>query len=431
MTETGGRTEDPLGSLLRDLFPICRSVSGPGLRASLERIGEEIPLRLVEVPTGVQVLDWEVPDEWSIDEGYIEDLSGRRIVDFEDSNLHVVGHSTAIDAVLPLAELREHLHTLPDHPEWTPYRTSFPNRGWGFCLPHRVLEDMPDGEYRVRIDATLRPGSLTYGECFLPGESEDEVLISVHCSNPSLANDNLSGIAVAVGLARRIGQWDRRLSYRFLFLPGAVGAITWLHRNRSGLHRVRHGLVLACLGDGAPFTYKRSRRGDAEIDRAMAYVLRTRSDDARIRRFDPTGYDERQYCSPGFDLPVGCLMRSPPGTFPEHRTSADDLDFVSPGALEEAVELCTGVAEILEQDRRYVNTEPFGEPQLGRRGLYGKIGGTSATNYQLAILWVLSLSDGEHSLLDVAERAGLAFEDVRISADALAVAGLLTDAQPS
>ncbi len=255
---------------------------------------------------------------------------GKRVVDFQQCNLHVMNYSVPVHATMPLSELKPHLFTIPEHPDWIPYRTSYYKEDWGFCLSHNQMLALEDGEYEVCIDSTLEDGHLTYGECYLAGRSSDEVLISCHACHPSLANDNLSGLTVATFLAQFLSGRDLRYSYRFLFIPGTIGAITWLARNRETAGRIRHGLVLTCIGDAGGFHYKKSRRGNAEIDRAAAHVLRHSGESAEILEFSPYGYDERQYCSPGFNLPVGCLMRSVWGSFPEYHTSADNLDFIRP-----------------------------------------------------------------------------------------------------
>jgi aminopeptidase-like protein len=419
-------TGEEIHRLISELYPVCRSITGDGLRRTLRRVAEEIPLELHEVASGTPVLDWTVPDEWNIRGASIDGPDGRRIVDFQDHNLHVVSYSVPVEAEMSLDELRPHLHSLPDRPDLIPYRTSYYERDWGFCLPHRRLEALSEGTYRVHIDSTLRPGALSYGELFIPGTEDGEVLVSVHCCHPSLADDNLSGIGVAVALARSLLDRRHRLGFRFLFVPGTIGSITWLARNRTTLERIRHGLVMTCVGDELPFTYKRSRRGDAGIDRAMAHALSTRPG-AEAVDFTPYGYDERQYCSPGFDLPVGCLMRGRHGRFPEYHTSADDLGFIRPERLRETVDLCLEVFGILEADRRYLNRAPYGEPQLGRRGLYDALGGESPGTTSLAALWVLNLSDGEHSLLDVAERSDLPLPVLDRAAAALRSVGLLEE----
>ena len=420
---------EELYKLVAELYPICRSITGDGVRRTLEIVERELGgLAVSEVPTGTQVLDWTVPREWNVRDAWVADAAGRRVIDFQASNLHLVSYSVPVRATIGLAELREHLFTLPDQPDWVPYRTSYYAERWGFCASQRLVDSLPEGDYEVCVDSTLADGHLTYGEHLVEGQTQDEVLISCHVCHPSLANDNLSGIAVASRLARLLGQGGRpRYSYRFLFIPGTIGSITWLARNQDSLGRVRHGLVLSGVGDPGGFTYKRSRRGDTEIDRAVAHVLGRSGRDHQLVDFSPYGYDERQYCSPGFNLPVGRLGRTPFATYPQYHTSADDLDFVGPAQLQESLEVCQEIVEVLEGNRRYLNLFPKGEPQLGRRGLYGSIGGRSdAEERQMAMLWVLNLSDGDHSLLDVAERAGLPFAQVADVAAVLEEAGLLS-----
>jgi aminopeptidase-like protein len=424
---------EELYKLVAELYPICRSITGDGVRRTLEIVERELGgLEVSEVPTGTQVLDWTVPREWNVRDAWVADAAGRRVIDFQASNLHLVSYSVPVRATIGLAELREHLFTLPDQPDWVPYRTSYYAERWGFCASQRLVDSLPEGDYEVCVDTTLADGHLTYGEHLVEGQTQDEVLISCHVCHPSLANDNLSGIAVASRLARLLGQGGRpRYSYRFLFIPGTIGSITWLARNQDNLGRIRHGLVLSGVGDPGGFTYKRSRRGDTEIDRAVAQVLGRSGRDHQLVDFSPYGYDERQYCSPGFNLPVGRLGRTPFATYPQYHTSADDLDFVGPVQLQESLEVCQEIVEVLEGNRRYLNLFPKGEPQLGRRGLYGSIGGRSdAEERQMAMLWVLNLSDGDHSLLDVAERAGLPFAQVADVAAVLEEAGLLSRTAP-
>jgi aminopeptidase-like protein len=414
--------------LIARLYPLCRSITGDGVRATLEILAERIPVKIHEVPSGERAFDWIVPREWNIRDAYVKNARGERVIDFRASNLHVVGYSVPVRRRMSLAELRPHLHTLPDRPDWIPYRTSYYTETWGFCLRHRDLLALADGEYEVSIDSSLADGHLSYGECYLPGETEDEVLLSCHVCHPSLCNDNLSGVALGAFLAERLAGAARRYSYRVLFIPGTIGSITWLARNEPGLSRIKHGLVLANVGDAGPFTYKRSRRGRAPIDRAAAHVLARSGAPFEVLDFTPWGYDERQYCSPGFDLPVGCLSRTPHGRFPEYHTSADDLDFVRPAALGDSLATALAILSVIEDDRVYVSRNPKCEPQLGRRGLYRSVGGDDRGRAgELAMLWVLNLADGAHSLLDVAERAGVPFHTVREAADALAEHGLVSE----
>lgn len=415
-----------LFDLAARLFPICRSITGEGNRRTLALLAEHLTLQVHEVPSGTPVLDWTVPPEWNIREAWIRDPQGRRIVDFQQNNLHVVGYSRPVRQTMALDELRPHLHSLPKHPDWIPYRTSYYNETWGFCLGDSQKQALVPGTYEVCIDSDLKPGSLSYGELVLLGAEPDEFLVSTHICHPSLANDNTSGMVVACRLAALLAGVSRRWTYRFLFIPGTIGSITWLARNRETANRIRHGLVLSCLGDpGAP-TYKQSRRGDAVIDRAVAHVLRHTGRPHAVQPFSPYGYDERQYGSPGFNLPVGLFMRSPHGSFPEYHTSADNLDFIRPESLADSLRLLLKTIEVVEGDAVYFNQCPYGEPQLGRRGLYDTLGGANERQTrQLALLWVLNQSDGHHSLLDIAARAELPFYRIEAAARRLLDCGLL------
>jgi aminopeptidase-like protein len=421
-TEALGRE---MYGLVRELYPLCRSITGDGVRETLRILSRYAPLELHEVPSGTPVLDWIVPNEWNIRDAWIKDARGEKVVDFEKSNLHVVSYSVPVRGRFSLAQLRPHLHTLPDRPGLVPYRTSYYQESWGFCMSQRQFESLRDEEYEVLIDSALEPGSLTYGELLLPGELEDEILLSSHVCHPSLCDDNLSALAVSIMLAQKLARAPRRHAVRFLYAPGTIGAITWLARNRERAARVKHGLTLVCLGDHAPFTYKRTLRGDAPIDAAASHVLRHAGAGSRVVDFFPYGYDERQFASPAFRLPVGSLMRSVHGRFPEYHTSADDLDFVSPERLAEAFGVCASILDILQSDRVYRSLCPAGEPQLGRRGLYRALGGSDLPDLELAMLWVLCLSDGTHSLLQIAERAGLPFPSIRRAAELLERHGLL------
>jgi aminopeptidase-like protein len=412
--------------LVAELYPICRSITGEGFRSTLDTLAGHLDLAVHEVASGTRVFDWTVPREWNITDAYVATSAGERVIDFRASNLHVVSYSIPVDARMSLSELRPHLHTLPEHPDWIPYRTSYYDDNWGFCLSQRQLDGLAEDEYHVVIDSSLTDGCLTYGEYLVPGASAEEVLVSCHACHPSLCNDNLSGVALATWLAKALVDSEPRYSYRFLFIPGTIGSITWLARNEATLSRVRAGLVLACVGDPGGLTYKRSRRGDTEIDRAMAHALATSGAQYEINDFSPYGYDERQFCSPGFDLPVGCLNRTPYARYPEYHTSADDLDLIRPDSLADSFKTCLAAFRVLEENATYLNQNPKCEPQLGRRGLYGAIGGRSDTQqFQLAMLWVLNLSDGAYSLLDIAERSELEFGLVAEATDALVRAGLL------
>ena len=417
-----------LHALIAELYPICRSITGDGFRETLRRLQRLVPLTIREVPSGTPVFDWTIPPEWNIRDAYVIDSRGERVIDFRKSNLHVVNYSVPIRQRMSLAELKPHLFTLPDHPDWIPYRTSYYKKTWGFCLSHKDLLALREGEYEVCIDSTLKDGRLTYGELLLRGETADEILVSCHACHPSLANDNLSGVAIACFLARFLAESRQRYSYRFLFIPGTIGAITWLCMNESAVSRIKHGFVLAGVGDAGPLTYKRSRRSDTEMDQAAVHVLRQIGDQTQVLEFSPYGYDERQYCSPGFDLAVGRLSRTPHGTFPEYHTSADNLDFVHPASLSEAYAACLSIFSVLERNRIYANTNPKCEPQLGKRGIYRAIGGSAdAAGEEMAMLWVLNLSDGENSLLEIAERSRIGFDAIYRAAMVLQEHGLLKE----
>jgi aminopeptidase-like protein len=413
-------------AMMEGLYPICRSITGDGIRQSLRLLRNTIPLQLQEVSSGTQVFDWSVPKEWNIRDAYIKNDLGERVLDFQRSNLHVLNYSVPVRRKMSLAELRPHLFSLPETPEWIPYRTSYYRETWGFCLSKTQLNRMEEGEYEVCIDSTLEHGYLTYGEYRIQGASDNEVLISCHACHPSLCNDNLSGMTIAARLARLLKSVSLRYSYRFLWIPGTIGSITWLALNEPILPRIKHGLVLSCIGDPGPFTYKRSRRGNVEVDQAVEHVLGHSGHPFQALDFTPYGYDERQYCSPGINLPVGCFMRTPNGRYPQYHTSADDLTLVSAFSLGESFSQLLRVIQVLEENGRYLNLNPKCEPQLGRRGLYRQTGGIKDAGLrEMAMLWVLNLSDGQHSLLDIAVRSELPFEQISGAAEALHKAGLL------
>jgi aminopeptidase-like protein len=419
---------DAMHAFASELFPICRSITGAGVRETLRRIGARIPIAVSEVPSGTPVLDWTVPPEWNITSARVTDPSGRRIVDFADNNLHVVSYSEPVHARMSRDAFAAHVFTLPDRPGLVPYRTSYYDRSWGICMSHEQFEALPDGEYEVDIDATLTEGSLTYGESVVDGIDDTEVLLSCHICHPSMANDNLSGIALATFAAQVLQGVALRHTYRFLFIPGTIGSITWLARHEAEVDRIVAGLVLSGVGDRGAFSYKRSRRGGTLVDHAVEHVLASSGQPFTTLDFVPYGYDERQYCSPGFDLPVGRLSRSPHGEYPEYHTSADNLDFITAASLGDALTTLLAVIGVIEGDRRYRNRNPKGEPQLGRRGLYRAVGGAvDRHSAEMAMLWVLNLSDGSHSLLDIARRASLPFDVVRAAADLLIEHELLAE----
>ncbi len=420
-----------LHAFASQLYPICRSITGDGVRQTLDLIGRRIELKRHEVATGTRVFDWEVPLEWNIEDACVLGPDGERIADFHAHNLHIVSYSEPMQRALTLDELRPHLYSLPAHPDWIPYRTSYYRRHWGFCVADRALQALRPGNYQVRIDSSLAPGSLSYAECVIPGRSRHEILFFTHVCHPSLANDNTSGMAIATFLAAWIGSQPRRYSYRFVFAPGTIGSLCWLSRNQQRLKHVRHGLVLGLLGDPGALTYKRSRRGNCEIDQLLSYLVAAEDPPGKAIDFEPYGYDERQLCSPGFNLPVGRLTRSVNDGYPEYHSSADNLALISAGRLERSLDVCKRAVEMLESNRRYVNLMPKGEPRLGKRGLYGAMGGRSPADRERAMLWMLNQSDGSASLLDIAQRSGLSFAAIKMAADELSSAGLLAAEKPA
>jgi aminopeptidase-like protein len=412
--------------LVSELFPICRSITGNGVRETLTQIKSVILLEVKEVSSGTQVFDWKVPKEWRIEDAWVKNSKGDKIIDFKKSNLHVLNYSAPIRKKVTLNELKKHLYTIPDHPDWIPYRTSYYQENWGFCISHKQFAELKDESYEVLIESSLEDGFLTFGEFYLKGANSDEVLISTHICHPSLCNDNLSGIALAAILGRYLSTVSLNYSYRFLFIPGTIGSITWLSLNKESASKIQHGLVLACVGDSGSFTYKKTRIGKAEIDKVVTYALKNSAKDFNVIDFFPYGYDERQYCSPGFNLPVGCLMRTPHGQYPEYHTSADNLEFIKPENLAESLSVYLDVLNIVEENKKYMNQNPMCEPQLGKRGLYQNVGGhADSEKFQLALLWTLNLSDGQNSLLDISERSKIDFRLISEAADILVEKRLL------
>lgn len=441
--------------LMVELFPICRSITGNGVRTSLQILQNHIPLIIFEVPSGTKVFDWTVPREWNIQDAYVKNPEGQKIIDFKKSNLHVLNYSVPIHKKISLDELKPHLHSLPEQPDVIPYRTSYYKENWGFCLSHNQLLKLENDEYEVFIDSTLDDGSLTYGEFFIKGKSEDEVLLTCYPCHPSMCNDNLSGVVLLTFLAKYLKNLSLNYSYRFLFIPETIGAITWLSKNEKNVFKIKHGLVATCVGDPGCVSYKKSRQGDAEIDQTVIEVLKNSGDDYKIFDFYPTGSDERQFCSPGFNLPIGSLERTFAPAFSEYHTSADDTEFVQDKYLGDTFSKYIQVIFKLEEnfgkfkindnkkiikkikkssnDKIFVNQNPKCEPQLGKRNLYHSIGsqipsqGGEKILNQFALLWVLNYSDGLHSLYDISELSGYDFEQIKNAADALEGCDLLKE----
>ncbi len=410
-----------------DLFPICRSLTGNGVRETLSYIREIVPgLTVHEVPSGTQAFDWTVPDEWNIRRAFIEDESGSRIVDFADNNLHVVGYSTPVDEWMTLAELQPYLHSLPEQPDAIPYVTSYYVKRWGFCLSHSQREKLKEGRYHVVIDSALEPGSLTYGEVLIEGSEKEEILLSTYVCHPSMANNELSGPVVATALARWIASLEnRRYSYRIVFIPETIGSIVYISRHLEELRRnTVAGYVLTCIGDDRAYSLLRSRHGNTLADRAGKLVLTHRAPDHVDYSYLERGSDERQYCSPGVDLPVASIMRTKYQSYPEYHTSLDDLTLVTPSGLEGGYAAVKSVIELLEANRVYRAVYPC-EPQLGRRGLYPTLSTRGSGNSVRSMTNFLAYADGSLDLIGIAEKIGLGAGEAIDVAARLVAAGLV------
>jgi len=434
--------------LIKELFPICRSITGNGVRETLEIIKKHISLETYEIPTGTKVFDWTIPKEWNIDDAYIIDPNGKKIIDFKKSNLHVVNYSIPINQKITLSKLKKHIHTIPQKPDWIPYITSYYSENWGFCMTHNEFLNLKEGEYHVVIKSKLEPGSLTYGEFLIPGKSTDEILLTCYVCHPSMCNDNLSGISLLTMIAKYMKNFENNYSIRFLFIPETIGSIAWLKNNEHILSRIKHGLVATCIGDKGNFTYKKSRKGNTELDITVKKILEKSKNNYKIIDFFPYGSDERQFCSPGFNLPVGSLLRSMYGGegFPEYHTSADNLDFMSKDNLSES--FLTYISIILEletnfhnkqqrenqpinrsteteteTDQRFLNLNPKCEPQLGKRGIYHQLGGQvdklNNRDIELAIFWILNLSDGTNSINKITKKSGISVEKIKTGLEIL------------
>ncbi|MBE3066507.1 MAG: DUF4910 domain-containing protein [Chloroflexi bacterium] len=437
--------------LLHRLFPICRSITGDGLRRTLNLLREITNFQLHEVPSGTVCYDWTVPDEWNVRDAYVADSIGRRVIDFQQNNLHLVNYSIPFEGTLTYYELAPHLHTLPDLPTAIPYRTTYYNRVWGFCLTHAQFQKLDKKEkYHVVVDTTLAPGALTYGETILPGSSGKEFLISTYVCHPSLANDNLSGVVLWTLLLRELSGRTLRHSYRFVIAPETIGALAYIAGNEQAVKALTGGLVATTVAGPGRFGYKRTFRGDSIVDRSVRLTFRELGLEFTEYPFDVNGSDERQYSTPGLRVPVGTICKDKYYEYPYYHTSLDNLEFVSAANLVETLKIYTLAIEKLEQNRTYRSLNPIGEPMLGKRDLYPKMGGAvkqkvadsfvhGERRYAVdagniifgneldAIRWVLFYADGQTSLLDVAERIGLPMGQLYDVAGKLAAGGLLEE----
>ncbi len=411
------------------LWPINRSLTGSGNRETLKILSELVDINIREIPSGTKCFDWQVPDEWNVREAWVKDSTGKKIIDFSENNLHLIGYSQSFEGRLTLDELRDHLYSSPEQADVIPYRTSYYSPRWGFCLSHNQLKDLKEEFYDVRIDASFDPeGFMTIGEATIPGETEEEILISTYICHPSMANNELSGPLVSSFLYKKIKS-ERRKNHtlRFLFIPETIGAIWYLSENGMRLkEKLKAGYVLTCIGDNGSFSYKRSRSGKTVADRCAEYVLNNSNKKFNVEDFFPTGSDERQYCSPGFNLPVGSLMRTRYGKYEEYHTSADNKSFISFEAMEESVNTCAEIINVIDKNAHYKNLMPYCEPQLGKRGLYPTMGSMKDTSqYVNAMMWVLNQSDGSKDLVEISNLSGLKFSDIVNASESLTEAGLI------
>jgi aminopeptidase-like protein len=389
--------------LIVELFPICRSLTGDGVRQSLEIIKKHIPIEIHEVASGTKVFDWVIPKEWNIRDGFILDEKGNKIVDFKRHNLHVVGYSSPVDQYIPLSELQQHLHSLPEQPEAIPYVTSFYEEYWGFCISQRQRDKLKEGRYRIYIDSELKDGYLTYGECLIKGETDQEVFLSTYICHPSMANNELSGPAVTTFLIKWILSAPRKYSYRIIFIPETIGSITYLSRNIEIMrNKIIAGFNITCVGDDRAYSFLPSRNGNTLADKAALNILRFKHPEFISYSYLDRGSDERQYCSPGVDLPVVSIMRSKYGSYPEYHTSLDDLDLVSPEGLNGSYEVLKDCLELIEKNNFYQVT-CLGEPQLGKRGLYPNLSTKNSTLYGEVtnLMNFLAYADGSNDLIDI------------------------------
>lgn len=431
--------------LIEELFPICRSITGNGVRKSLKIIKKHIPIEINEVRSGTKVFDWTIPKEWNIKDAYVKNSKGRKIIDFKKSNLHILNYSIPIKKRVSLEELKKHLFTIPEHPKWIPYRTSYYKENWGFCITHEQFEKLTNDEYEIVISSSLKKGHLTYGEYFIKGESEKEILLSCYICHPSMCNDNLSGVSLLTFLAKYISKKKLKYSYRFLFIPETIGAIAWLFQNERNVNKIDCGLVATCLGDSGNITYKKTRNGNSLIDKIVEKILKESGNKYNIIDFFPSGSDERQFSSPGFNLQIGSITRTLYGEFSEYHTSADNLNFVKPTYLQDTFEKYVKVILELEKsfqnrsrikkirEKRnqrkklvYTNLFPKGEPNLGKRGLYNQIGAKKdGLEDKMPIFWILNLSDGQNSLYDIAKRSKISLSVLKKNAQMLVETGLI------
>ena len=404
-----------LHELASSLWPIARSITGPGVRQTLKILSNELSgqMRIHSVDSGTPAFDWTVPDEWTIRDAWVENEQGERVIDFQTNNLHLMGYSAPVDQWLELDELQEYLYSLPEQPEAIPYVTAYYKRGWGFCLSHNQREQLIPGRYRAVVDADLKPGVLNYGELVIPGESDQEVFLSTYVCHPSMANNELSGPVVTTAIARWLqSQPGRRYTYRIVFIPETIGSLVYLSRNLKYLKtHVIAGFNVTCIGDDRCYSYLPSRAGNTLADRAAQHALHHIDPDYIRYTWLDRGSDERQYCAPGIDLPIATIMRSKYGDYPEYHTSLDDLKFVTCRGLEGGYRALKSAIETIEINGRPKATV-MGEPQLGRRGLYPTVSQKGSADELRTMMDLLTFADGRRDLIEIADLIGVRVQNL-------------------
>jgi aminopeptidase-like protein len=436
MTQMSGKTDfencgPEMHALLADLFPICRSITGDGVRETLRVIQRRIPFTIVDVPSGTTAFDWIIPKEWNITDAYVLDESGKKVVDFQKSNLHVVGYSVPVNKTVSLSELQAHLYSLEDQPNAIPYVTSYYEERWGFCIPHNLRQTLKEGSYKVVIDSELKDGHLTYAELIIPGELEQEIFLSTYVCHPSMANNELSGPVVTTMLAKWIASEPRRYTYRIIFIPETIGSLTYLSRHISWMkEHVIAGFNVTCVGDDRAYSYVPSRHGNTLADKVALAILHEKHPEFIRYSYLDRGSDERQYCSPGVDLPVVSVMRSKYRAYPEYHTSLDNLEVVTPTGLQGGFSVLRDCIELLEKNRVYQAT-CLGEPQLGRRGLFPSVGTKDTHRIVADLINFLAYADGTHDLMDICNILRVPAWRLYPIVDSLLAEGLILDQELS
>lgn len=425
--EIENSTENSMYSLIEKLFPICRSLTGNGVRETLCELQKIVPeMQMHEVPTGTQVMDWTIPKEWNINDAWIKDSQGNKIIDFNETNLHVMGYSQPVHKKVNLDELLKVVYTLPDQPDLIPYVTSYYKERYGFCMSENQKQSLKEGEYEIFIDSELKDGSLTYADIVITGKVKDEIMFSTYVCHPSMANNELSGPAVAIFLAKWLKERnDNYYTYRFVFAPETIGAITYLSKNLQYLkEHLKAGYVLTCCGDQGEFTYIASRHANNLADKTAKNILNLEYPNHKSYTFMQRGSDERQYCAPGVDLPFCSVTKTKYGDYPQYHTSGDNLDFVSQKGLEETLEFYKKVVIALENNKKY-RVNCLCEPQLGKRGLYPTISGKNASVHIMAVKHYIAYCDGINDLIDISNATEIKIEDLIEVQNKLIDAGLL------